>query len=173
MKCIVLKPSCIQGFLCNFKIERDISISFGKKWSWPPCRLLLNQHPRQIQTSLWYRNLAQAKTCDSFKKRIKKYKLSPPKSSKSIFSPLNLEQLPAPLYWIIRVINRKLILKYCLKVSESFQRYGNSKVTIVKRKFRVYHTLCFRFLIDYFSAGLTPGADALGLQNFKFFRREQ
>ena len=37
MKCIVLKPSHIQGFLCNFKIERDISISFGKKWSWPPC----------------------------------------------------------------------------------------------------------------------------------------
>ena len=30
MKCIVLKPSHIQGFLCNFKIEGDISISFGK-----------------------------------------------------------------------------------------------------------------------------------------------
>ena len=40
MKCIVLKPSHIQGFLCNFKIERDISISFGKKWSWPPCMML-------------------------------------------------------------------------------------------------------------------------------------
>ena len=37
MKCIVFKPSHIQLFLCNFKIERDISISFGKKWSWPPC----------------------------------------------------------------------------------------------------------------------------------------
>ena len=41
MKCIVLKPSCIQGFLCNFKIEGDISISFGKKWSWPPCTLMI------------------------------------------------------------------------------------------------------------------------------------
>ena len=37
MKCIVLKPSHIQGFLCNFKIERDISISLRKKWSWTPC----------------------------------------------------------------------------------------------------------------------------------------
>ena len=37
MKCIVLKPSHIQGFLCNFKIERDISISLHKKWSWTPC----------------------------------------------------------------------------------------------------------------------------------------
>ena len=38
MKCIVLKPSHIQGFLCNFKIEGDISISLHKKWSWSPCR---------------------------------------------------------------------------------------------------------------------------------------
>ena len=37
MKCIVLKPSNIQGFLCNFKIEKDISISLHKKWSWTPC----------------------------------------------------------------------------------------------------------------------------------------
>ena len=37
MKCIVLKPSHIQGFLCNFTIEGDISISFAKKWSWSPC----------------------------------------------------------------------------------------------------------------------------------------
>ena len=37
MKCIVLKPSHIQGFLCNFKIEGDISISLHKKWSWTPC----------------------------------------------------------------------------------------------------------------------------------------
>ena len=31
MKCIVVKPSHFQGFLCNFKIEEDISIS------WSPC----------------------------------------------------------------------------------------------------------------------------------------
>ena len=37
--CIVLKPSHIQGFLCIFKIEGDISISFGKKWSWSPCTI--------------------------------------------------------------------------------------------------------------------------------------
>ena len=37
IKCIVLKPSHIQGFLDNFKIERDISISLRKKWSWTPC----------------------------------------------------------------------------------------------------------------------------------------
>ena len=37
MKCIVLKPSHIQGFLCNFKIERVISISLHKKWTWTPC----------------------------------------------------------------------------------------------------------------------------------------
>ena len=39
MKCIVLKPSHTQGFLCNFKNEGDISISFAKKWSWSPCSL--------------------------------------------------------------------------------------------------------------------------------------
>ena len=44
MKCIVLKPSYIQGFLCNFKIEKDISISFGKKWSWPPCTKIHSNH---------------------------------------------------------------------------------------------------------------------------------
>ena len=38
IKCIVLKPSHIQGFLDNSKIERDISISLRKKWSWTPCR---------------------------------------------------------------------------------------------------------------------------------------
>ena len=37
MKCIVVKPSHFQGFLCNFKIEGDISISLLKKWSWSPC----------------------------------------------------------------------------------------------------------------------------------------
>ena len=34
------KPSHIQGFLCNFKIEGDIRISFAKKWSWSPCMKL-------------------------------------------------------------------------------------------------------------------------------------
>ena len=48
MKCIVVKPSHIQGFLCNFKIEGDISISFGKKWSWPPC----TQKPSETKTKL-------------------------------------------------------------------------------------------------------------------------
>ena len=36
MKCIVVKPSHIQGFLRNLKIEGDISISFAKKWTWSP-----------------------------------------------------------------------------------------------------------------------------------------
>ena len=47
MKCIVLKPSYIQGFLCNFKIERDISISLlsGKIGLGHPVEPALNQNP--------------------------------------------------------------------------------------------------------------------------------
>ena len=47
MKCIVLKPSYIQGFLCNFKIERDISISLlsGKIGLGHPVEPALNQYP--------------------------------------------------------------------------------------------------------------------------------
>ena len=55
MKCIVVKPSHIQGFLCNFKIVGDISISFGKKWSWPPCMgetYFIKQDPKIISMFL-------------------------------------------------------------------------------------------------------------------------
>ena len=51
MKCIVLKPSHIQGFLCNFKIERDISISLRKKWSWTPCTSIFLMLNRYLPTS--------------------------------------------------------------------------------------------------------------------------
>ena len=50
MKYIVVKPSHFQGFLCNFKIEGDISISLLKKWSWSPCRIM--KFSRCVHTTL-------------------------------------------------------------------------------------------------------------------------
>ena len=48
--CIVLKPTHIQEFFCNFKIERDISISLHKKWSWTPCsHFIRSTHRMNVQ----------------------------------------------------------------------------------------------------------------------------